>query len=162
MSHDSDNQKMPVRTAGFNVIELTGGLVIVGIGIATVIASHSFGLGTARNVGPGALPMLIGGLLVVLGVGIILEGRTSLTPMPDLPWRALLSISLGLTAFGLLIERAGAIAAIAALIFLSSFAEQKFRPVAIIGISMFAIGFAALLSWAFYGALTLDLLPRSR
>lgn len=162
MSHESDNQPMPIRIAGFNVIELTAGLVIIGIGIATIIASQSFGLGTTRNVGPGALPMLIGGLLVVMGAGVILEGRTSLTPMPEVPWRALLSISLGLGAFGLLIERAGAIAAIAALIILSSFAEQKFRPVAVVGISVFAIGFAALLSWAFYGALTIDLLPRSR
>ena len=79
MSHDSDNQKMPVRTAGFNVIELTGGLVIVGIGIATVIASHSFGLGTARNVGPGALPMLIGGLLVVHG-GLCYQSHSASQP----------------------------------------------------------------------------------
>jgi hypothetical protein len=159
---DIEDTRKPVRIAGFNVVELVGGMALVIAGISAAIVAQGYGLGTARNVGPGMFPMLLGATLALIGVGVVLEGRTSATLLPEIPWRPIIAISLGLAAFGLLVERAGAIAAVASLIFLAGLAEKKLRLVTLAGIAVVTVGFTAVLGWAFYGALTLDLLPRSR
>lgn len=157
-----EERRVPVRVAGFNVVELVGGLILIVAGASAAIVAQRYGLGTARNVGPGMFPMLLGATLALLGLGVVIEGRTSSTLLPQIPWRPIITISLGLAAFGFLVERAGAIAAVVSLIFLAGLAEEKFRPVTLIAIAAVTVGFTAMLGWAFYGALTLDLLPRSR
>jgi hypothetical protein len=160
--NDAGEARRPVHIAGFNAVELVGGLVLVTLGAAAAIVSHRYGLGTMRNVGPGMFPMLLGATLALLGLGVVLEGRTSTTVLPRIPWRPIIMISAGLAAFGLLVERAGALAAVVSLIFLSGLADDRFRPVTLAAIAVATVGFTAMLGWAFYGALTLDLLPRSR
>ena len=149
----------PVRIAGFNVVELVGGGVLSAVGIAAAIASANYGLGTLRQVGPGMFPMCLGIVLALMGVAVIFDGRRSMSVAPRAPWRPILAICAGLAAFGLLVERMGAIAAIVGLVVLVGFAEPKSRPKTLAGIALAAIAFMSVLAWAFYGAVNIQLLP---
>ena len=152
----------PIRVAGINVIELVGGLALVAVGLGAAYMALDFGLGTRRNVGPGMLPMLLGVVLAIVGLAVIVEGRTSTAQLPYVAWRPIIAICAGLAAFGFLVERAGAVAALVALIGLTALAETTLRLKTTILITLALLVVTAGLSWAFYGAMTLDLLPRSR
>jgi hypothetical protein len=52
---------------------LAGGTFVV-IGLAFAVPSGRYELGSALQMGPGYYPLVLGGLLVVLGVGVAVEG----------------------------------------------------------------------------------------
>lgn len=148
-----------VRVFGFNVVDLAGGALLVLLGLGAAWEASSYGLGELRNIGPGFFPMALGFVLAGFGVAVMLEGRLSTAVLPPMPWRALGSISIGLLLFGLLLERAGAVVAIFALIFGAGLAERTFRPLHLLGISIALSIFMALLAYFFRGVVTVDLLP---
>lgn len=152
-------ERRPVRIAGFNVVELVGGAILSLVGIAAAVASADYGLGSLRQVGPGMFPMCLGIVLALMGVAVIFDGRRSMSVAPKAPWRPILAICAGLAAFGLLVEEMGAVAAIVGLVVLVGFAEPKYRPKTLAGIALAAIIFMAILAWAFYGAVNIQLLP---
>ena len=156
---DQTPPRQPVRLAGFNVVELVGGAVMSLTGVAAAVAASTYGLGTARAVGPGLFPLCLGVVLAVMGVAVIFEGRTSTALPPKVPWRPILSITAGLIAYGLFVERLGAFAAVVALIVCAGFAEPRFRPGSTLGVALACCAFMAALAWAFWGAITIRLLP---
>jgi hypothetical protein len=52
---------------------LAGG-TFVAVGLAFAVASSRYELGSALQMGPGYYPLVLGGLLVALGVGVAVEG----------------------------------------------------------------------------------------
>lgn len=148
-----------IRVAGFNVVDLAGGAILVLLGLAAAWEASGYGLGSLANIGPGFFPMMLGFVLAGFGVAVMLEGQLSTATLPPLPYRALASIAGGLLLFGLLLERAGAFVAIAALIGVSGLAERRIRPLHLLGIAIVLCLFMALLSYFFHGVVTVDLLP---
>jgi hypothetical protein len=53
------------------------GIMFTGTGIFFMIASRAFPMGTAVRMGPAYFPMVLGGLLVVLGLAILVRGFVS-------------------------------------------------------------------------------------
>lgn len=149
----------PPMLAGFNVLELAAGAVVVIIGLIVSAESMTYPMGSLRNVGAGIFPMLLGFVMSALGLAIILEGRVSLAVAPKVPWRAMFAICAALGAFALLIDRAGAYAAIFALIFLSGLADKTFRPLTLLIVALSLCGFVTALVFGFRGMVNMDLLP---
>ena len=65
----------PERSAGRDRRpDLLAGGTFVTVGVAFVVASSRYELGSALQMGPGYYPLVLGGLLVALGVGVAVEG----------------------------------------------------------------------------------------
>jgi putative tricarboxylic transport membrane protein len=101
------------------------GEFIVGLGVAALgafIAVETSQIATAptyAKVPPGAIPYLVGGCLILLGLLLALQAwrAAAATPAPAVAtdWQALAAIGIGLVAQMLLIERAGFVIAAAVL-----------------------------------------------
>src|SRR5688572_19628024 len=103
---------------------------------------------------PGYFPIVLGGMLVAFGVVIGAKGLRSDAEKLEESWslRALIVLPLALVAFGLLIDRAGFIPAMLALIVGSAAASKKSRPVEM---ALFAVFLTAMCVAVFIWALGL-------
>lgn len=59
---------------GFASRDFAAGLLFTLLGVGFGAASLRYGLGTAARLGPGLFPLLVAGLLAILGVAITVEG----------------------------------------------------------------------------------------
>lgn len=77
-----------------NLKDVIAGSVCVVAGLAFAIAAlRTLSIGGAARMGPGYFPLLLGGLLCVLGLAIILRGLRSVpAPLEGVTWRGMLLI----------------------------------------------------------------------
>jgi putative tricarboxylic transport membrane protein len=105
-----------------------GGLMLIAIGAAAIILARDYPFGTALRMGPGYFPTLLGGILVLFGLYLMVLGlRAGETIEGSWSFRALIIVPLSLVLFGVLMDRAGFIPALAVLIFGSAAASTEFR-----------------------------------
>lgn len=112
------------------------GLMFIAIGAFAAWQASAYALGTARMMGPGFFPLCIAVLLVFTGAIAVVQGVTVTTEdrVERVALRSLFFLTAGVVAFGLLVERAGLVAAIAGLILLSCHERlrRKYLEVAVI------------------------------
>lgn len=116
---------MTSRTS--NTKHVLAGLIFVGIGIFFGgYALATLDMGTARNMGPGYFPIVLSGLMIVLGAAasVNARGRPG-TPITATPWRGLGLLFLAPIVFGLTVEGLGLFPAVALTVFLTSFASRR-------------------------------------
>ncbi|QPM91329.1 tripartite tricarboxylate transporter TctB family protein [Pseudooceanicola algae] len=89
-----------------------GGAALIGLSVYFMWGGLALGLGSVFRPGTGAFPFFTGLLLIVLGVGIVLQdlGRDGLAERPD--WVSFAAISAALAVFALLADRAGLMPAV--------------------------------------------------
>ena len=89
--------------------------------------------------GPGYFPTVLGAALVLFGVYFAIQGLRSGAEKLEGSWslRALIILPLSLVLFGLLIDRAGFIPAMLALIIGSAAASTQFKLVEVLLFSVF-------------------------
>jgi hypothetical protein len=122
--------------------DVWGGLMLIAIGAAAMFIARDYPFGTALRMGPGYLPIVLGGLLIAFGLVILACGlRRGESIGGSWSLRALVILPLSLLLFGLLMEHAGFVPAMLVLILVSATAstEFKFREVV-----LFALGLTAL------------------
>jgi len=126
---------MQLRAAGPK--DVWAGLIYIAFGGGVFWATLSYRLGTAGRMGPGYFPRVLALILITIGVislvrGFIVRG----TPVGEMAWKPLAMISLSAALFGLLLERAGLMVALAALVLVSASASKEFRwdPKALVGL----------------------------
>ena len=97
-------------------------------GLGGVLASYgwSYGLGQMNDVGPGAFPFGLGLVLMALALRCASEANPAESAERDLS--ALVFMLPGIVLWALLIDRAGLVAATAALVLFCLPAEAKLRP----------------------------------
>src|ERR1700754_2652406 len=71
-SHWGTNVSLRVRIHSKN--DVAAGALFAAIGIATIATASDYPLGTMRSIGPGYFPILIGGVLALLGAAIGFHG----------------------------------------------------------------------------------------
>jgi hypothetical protein len=109
-------------------MDFWAGLMFSATGAGAMWTARNYPFGTTLNMGPGYFPMVLGGLLVIFGGVIMLRSlRRSETIQGTWSARALIVLPLSVTVFGVLMERAGFVPAMAALVFLSAAAGREFR-----------------------------------
>lgn len=113
-------------------------------GAGAMLIARNYPFGSTRSMGPGYFPVILGGLLVMLGVVIMLRGIRRDEKL-DAGWslRALIMLPLSIAVFGVLMRYVGFVPAIAVLVILSAAAGREFRfrevlllAIALIGISV--------------------------
>jgi len=120
---------MPLKIS--NAKQFSSGLIFGTIGLAIVLHARTYDLGTTTQMGPGYFPMLLGGILVILGALAMVSGLRSTVRVPIGPWPLvpMLFVSLAVVAFALLINSLGLLAAVFALIVLSCYGRLRRHPI---------------------------------
>lgn len=109
------------------------GLMFVAFGVVAVAVARDYPMGSALRMGPGYFPTYLGAIMIAIGA--IMTGRAYRIEGEGLGvwgWRPLLWLSAAFATFGLLIERAGFVLALLALIVSSSLAGRDTRPLELV------------------------------
>lgn len=125
-------------------VNVLKGVLLMGIAVLFAIPSLSYSLGTLSQAGPGLFPFSVSVMLFAIGGAIIVRGLlTAPTPL-TFHLRNITLITVSLISFVLLSEYVNMLAAIVAMVLMSSLASDDFsilRAAKIAGV-LLAIGFA--------------------
>ena len=108
--------------------DLLSGALFVVLGVGAVVVAQDYTLGTSVRMGPGYFPVVIGGLIAILGlvqmVKAVLRPQSS---EPVLQWeiRPLFFLLAAVLAFGLIMDKAGLIPAVVALVLIGRLAGRE-------------------------------------
>jgi putative tricarboxylic transport membrane protein len=104
------------------------GVMLIVTGAAAVVLARDYAFGTTLRMGPGYFPSVLGGILVLFGLYLVAQGLRSNDKIEG-NWslRALVVLPLSLVLFGLLMDRAGFVPALMALIVGSAAAGSEFK-----------------------------------
>lgn len=146
-------------TAQQSLKDLLAGLIFIGFGLAFGYATLSYEIGTALRMGPGYFPLVLSGIMVLLGVVITVQSFASgpdATPLGRVPWLGLVLIMGGLVFFGLTVRGLGLAPALFVTVFMSAFASER---TGVVGAFIIAALLVAVSMAIFVWALGLPLPP---
>jgi Tripartite tricarboxylate transporter TctB family len=115
--------------AGFqNNKDFWAGVMLIATGVAAILIARTYPFGSAVRMGPGYFPSLLGGVLALFGIALLVRGLRSGEKLEG-GWslRAMILLPLSFILFGLLMDRAGFVPALAVLIFGSALAGKEFK-----------------------------------
>jgi Tripartite tricarboxylate transporter TctB family len=134
------------------------GLMLVAVGAAAMLIARNYAFGTTLRMGPGYFPTVLGGLLIAFGIYLLIADLRS-RPAPSAQghearqwgaWslRAMVVLPLAFVLFGVLMNHAGFVPALLALIIGSALASPQFRLVEVLLLSVVLIAFSiAIFVW---------------
>jgi Tripartite tricarboxylate transporter TctB family len=125
------------------------GLMLIAIGVASIIIARGYPFGSTMRMGPGYFPSMLGGLLALFGTYVLIIGlRRGEKITVHCSARALIVLPFALVAFGLLMNHAGFIPAMAVLIFGSASAGEDFKFVEVLLLTVILTGLSvAIFIW---------------
>lgn len=105
------------------------GVMFAGFGAFFVAWSLThYAMGSAVRMGPGYFPVVLGGLLVLLGAGILVKSLALDGPkVAAFHFRPLLLVALAVVAYGYLMKPGGLVVATAAAVFIGALAGNEFK-----------------------------------
>jgi Tripartite tricarboxylate transporter TctB family len=110
-----------------NSQDVLAGLLFAAVGLATLIFSQSYEIGTAARMGPGYFPRALGILLLALGATLTVRGyRSATNAKPQWLVRPLLVVLASVGVFSLVAPRLGVVVAGLLLVLISSTASREF------------------------------------
>ncbi len=108
---------------------LCGALFVV-VGLFFLVQSLGLELGTAFRMGPGYFPLVLSGVLILLGLVILVQAtRAEGEPIGPIAWRGILLILPAPILFGLTVRGLGFVPAIFLSALVASFASSRMTPV---------------------------------
>lgn len=111
-----------------SIKDLIAGLLFIGFGLAFGYASTTYAIGTALRMGPGYFPLMLSGILVVLGTIILVQSFVDgpdETPLEGAPWLGLVLLVGALIFFGATVKGLGIAPALFITTFMSAFASKR-------------------------------------
>ncbi len=95
--------------------------------------ARDYPFGSALHMGPGFFPSVLGGVLIAFGICIMTMGLLGNEQIQArLSIRALIMLPLSLVLFGVLMQRAGFIPALLALVLVAAASGREFRVVEVL------------------------------
>jgi hypothetical protein len=125
------------------------GLMLIVIGGGAMFIARDYRFGSALRMGPGFFPVILSGILVAFGVCVVAVGlRSGERIQGHVSLRALVLLPFSLVLFGVLMELAGFVPAMAALVFVSDASGREFRFVEVLMLTVFlTLASMALFIW---------------
>jgi uncharacterized membrane protein len=138
-----------MKMAFLNKKDFWAGMMLTGIGAAAMFIARDYRFGSALRMGPGFFPTILGGILIAFGVCIMAVGlRSGEKIQGSLSLRALIMLPLSLVLFGILMEKAGFLPALAVLVFGSAASGREFRFIEVLLLTaLLTMASAALFIW---------------
>jgi len=137
------------------------GVMFIAFGVFFVGYARQYDMGTAARMGPSYFPTVLGGLMVLLGIIVLIQGLA--TEQADgkiepFNFKALVLVLGAVVAFGLLLRPAGLLVALFVLIAVSSLGSHEFK---VRDMLLLSIGMSLLVLGVFiYGlSMTIPVLP---
>jgi putative tricarboxylic transport membrane protein len=135
------------------------GIMFLAFAAVALLAARGYSLGTAGRMGPGYFPMLLGGLLALLGLilvvrSLVITTETAQEGVARLHFVPLVVTTISVCLFGLALERLGLVAAVIVVIAVSALASRESR---LIETTALALALAAFSVGVFVYALRLPL-----
>ena len=123
------------------------GMFFIGTGALGLFMAQDYPMGTALRMGPGYFPIVLSSMIILFGIYCLIQGLLKPEPLPG-NWsvRALIILPVATIIFGLLMEHAGFIPALIALIFISAAASKEFKFLEVLAL---AVGLT-IASWALF------------
>lgn len=113
------------------------GMVLISIGAVAMFVAREYPFGSSQHMGPGFFPLILAGLLIVLGVCILaLSFGSADNVQGPFAFRPLLLLPLSLVLFGVLMDHAGVVPAILVLVFTSAAADRGSRTVEVLFLAL--------------------------
>ncbi|HYM51892.1 MAG TPA: tripartite tricarboxylate transporter TctB family protein [Candidatus Dormibacteraeota bacterium] len=136
--------------------DILAGSVFLVFGLAFAIGAATYEIGTPLQMGPGYFPLVLGGLLVLLGLVIVVKGLLAGEgeAIGPVPWRAMGLIAVAVVFFGATVRGLGVGPSVFVTTLLSALAGHQARIVPAVVI---AVGLTALCIAIFIAALQLRL-----
>lgn len=118
--------------------DILGGTIFVVFGLAFAVMSATYDIGTPFQMGPGFFPLVLGGILVLLGVLVVGSGFVAEREehVGTVPWRAVVLITAAFVFFGLTIRGLGVVPSLFITTLLAAFASERMRPVSAVAIAV--------------------------
>ena len=125
--------------------DLVCGLVFVVIGLIFAVVGRDLEIGTATRMGPGYFPLVLCGLIILIGIIIAARaiGRPPGEPLGGVPWRAMLLILPATIFFGYAVRGVGLVPAVVTVALASSFASSKMTVPLAIGLAVLLAAFCS-------------------
>jgi hypothetical protein len=126
------------------------GIMLIAIGAGALVIGRDYPFGTALRMGAGFFPLVLGAALVLFGVFFTVRGlRSSDRIEGNWSLRALVILPLAFILFGLLMQYAGFVPALFALVVGSAAAGTEFRLVEVLLLAAFlTVVCVAVFIWA--------------
>jgi hypothetical protein len=125
------------------------GMMLVAIGAAALFIARDYRFGSALRMGPGFFPTILSVILIAFGVCITAVGlRSGEKVQGNLSFRAFLLLPLSLVLFGVLMDLAGFIPALAVLVFVSAASGREFKSMEVLALTtVLTVASVALFIW---------------
>ncbi|MBK5926338.1 tripartite tricarboxylate transporter TctB family protein [Rhodobaculum claviforme] len=125
-----------------------GGVLALALGLWVMAEAAGYAMGSARRMGPGYFPTLLGGWMAAMGAALagLSLWREAPADTDRADPRALLAVLSGIAAFALLLPRAGLVPAVAGLVVIAAQGSGLMRP----GATLVLAGVLAILSWGIF------------
>lgn len=118
-----------MKSLSFSSRDLICGVLFILVGLFFAIQAYGLELGTAFRMGPGYFPLVLAGMLVLLGIVVIIQGtQIEHEPMGPIAWRGILFILPAPIFFGLTVRGLGFVPSLFLTALLAAFASTKMRP----------------------------------
>ncbi|WP_353645688.1 tripartite tricarboxylate transporter TctB family protein [Mesorhizobium sp. WSM2239] len=137
--------------------DLLAGLIFIGFGLAFGYASLTYEIGTALRMGPGYFPLILSGVILLLGVVIFVQSLAAgpdKIPLERVPWLGLILLTGGLIFFGVTVRGLGLAPSLFVATFMSAFASER---TGVVGAFLLSAALTAVCMLIFVWALGLPL-----
>lgn len=108
--------------------DLYAGWIFILVGLAFVWMARAYEFGSARSMGPGYFPTVLGVVLALLGIAVafrsLAPGKGEDSPFA---WKALGITTIATVVFGMIVRGAGLIPAVFVLVMISASVSIRFR-----------------------------------
>ncbi len=124
--------------------DLLTGVLLMAVALFFAAIASDYDVGSARRMGPGFFPLLLAGLLFVLGLVLAIQAALRGGPRPEgWSWRGLILIVTPPILFGVFIRDIGLVITLIVAVGLCAFASRKARgrPVLLLagGLTLFCV-----------------------
>lgn len=118
--------------------DLWAGLMYIGTGAIGMWIAKDYPFGSALRMGPGYFPSVLGGIMIAMGIYVLALGLRKDHEKIIGNWsiRALIILPISMVVFGILMEHAGFIPAMVALIPLSALAGREFKWIEVVPLTL--------------------------
>ncbi|KQS97999.1 MULTISPECIES: tripartite tricarboxylate transporter TctB family protein [unclassified Rhizobium] len=126
-----------MKSLSFDTTNALCGALFMALGGFFIYQSLDLELGTAFKMGPGYFPLLLAGVLSLLGLVILIQSaRVEGEPLGPIAWRGMLFILPAPIFFGLTVRGLGFVPSLFFTALIACFASQRMKPVTAIILSI--------------------------